>query len=206
MVRTSLAFLATVITSANAYVFWPGFESIPPAYAPYTVALSSEPNGRVVCVGHLIAPSLVLTTASCLANDIQYAAVGASLVLNTTAAETIQVDRSIPHPSYDPTTRANDVAVLHLATPSAAAPVAISWDVVDASQPVTLRGWGQLVDGTKVNNALMETSASVWANTDCAFVYANVASPDAVSDSDLCAGGQSTDACVGDAGDALTIV
>ncbi|KAF0712696.1 hypothetical protein As57867_004705, partial [Aphanomyces stellatus] len=154
----------------------------------------------------VIAPAIILTTASCATNHIQSATIGVTKLSNTTAAETIQVDRSIPHPSYDPTTRANDVAVLHLATPSAAAPVAISWDVVDASQPVTLRGWGQLVDGTKVNNAMMETSTSVWANTDCAFVYAKVASPDSISDSVLCAGGQSTDACVGDAGDALTIV
>ncbi|KAF0708083.1 hypothetical protein As57867_006438, partial [Aphanomyces stellatus] len=194
------------IATANAYVFWPGFEAIPPAHAPYTVALSADPNGRVTCVGHLIAPSVVLTTASCLAHSIHYAAVGATVILNTTNAETIQVAHTVAHPAFDAATHANDVGLIQLAHPSAAAPVAISWDVVDAYEAATLRGWGQLGDGTKVNNGLMETSSSVWANTDCAFVYAKVAGPNSISDSVLCAGGETAQACVGDAGDALTIL
>ncbi|KAF0701696.1 Aste57867_7892 [Aphanomyces stellatus] len=186
-------------------LFWLGFETIPPAHAPYTVALTADPNGRVTCVGHLIAPSVVLTTASCLAHSINFAAVEASVILNTTNTESIQVAHTVVHPAFDAVTHANDVGLIQLAHPSAAAPAAFSWDVVDANEAATLRGWGQLGDGTKVNNGLMETSSSVWANTDCAFVYAKVASPNSISHSVLCAGGETAQACVGDAGDALTI-
>ncbi|ETV85235.1 hypothetical protein H257_03047 [Aphanomyces astaci] len=41
------------------------------------------------------------------------------------------------------------------------------WNTINIKY--TLRGWGQLVDGTKVNPELLEVGVTAWDNVDCAF-------------------------------------
>jgi secreted trypsin-like serine protease len=199
------AVLLALAASAYGYVYL-AFHSdeVKAATTPYVAALSSDRNGRVRCVGNLIAPTIVLTSAACLDNDIQFASIGATFVNDTSTAETIQVKSAFRHPGYNAETHANDVAVLELVRASHAKPVAISWNPVEANQVATLRGWGQVVDGTKVNAELMEVGVTTWNNVDCAFSFGRVGGGD-IQDSVLCAGGRATQACIGDAGDALTI-
>ncbi|RHY55919.1 hypothetical protein DYB30_005868 [Aphanomyces astaci] len=106
--------------------------------SPHVAALSTDRNGRVRCVGNLIAPSVVLMSASCVTNDIP---IGAAFVNDTTTADTIEAKRAVVHPAYDTQTHANDMAVLQLVRASHAKPVAISWDPVQPNQLATLRGW-----------------------------------------------------------------
>ncbi|RHZ33677.1 hypothetical protein DYB31_003241 [Aphanomyces astaci] len=77
------------------------------------------------------------------------------------------------------------------------------WNTVNIKY--TLHGWGQLVDGTKVNPELLEVGVTAWDNVDCAFSYDRVAGRGAIQESVLCAGGDAAQACIGDAGDALTV-
>ncbi|RQM18198.1 hypothetical protein B5M09_006902 [Aphanomyces astaci] len=42
------------------------------------------------------------------------------------------------------------------------------WNTINIKY--TLRGWGQLVDGTKVNPELLEVGVTAWDNVDCAFL------------------------------------
>ncbi|RHY89294.1 hypothetical protein DYB37_013570 [Aphanomyces astaci] len=198
--------LLALAASAYGYVYL-AFHSdaVKTTTSPHIAALSTDRNGRVRCVGNLIAPSVVLTSASCVTNDIRFASIGATFVNDTTTADTIEVKRAVVHPAYDAQTHANDVAVLQLVRASHAKPVAISWDPVEPNQLATLRGWGQLVDGTKVNPELLEVGVTAWDNVDCAFSYDRVAGRGAIQDSVLCAGGDAAQACIGDAGDALTV-
>ncbi|RHY01515.1 hypothetical protein DYB25_012272 [Aphanomyces astaci] len=150
--------------------------------SPHVAALSTDRNGRVRCVGNLIAPSVVLMSASCVTNDIP---IGAAFVNDTTTADTIVAKRAVVHPAYDTQTHANDMAVLQLVRASHAKPVAISWD--------------------PVNPELLEVGVTAWDNADCAFSYDRVAGRGAIPDSVLCTGGDAAQACIGDAGDALTV-
>ncbi|RHY98928.1 hypothetical protein DYB35_010838 [Aphanomyces astaci] len=156
--------------------------------SPHVAAHSTDRNGRVRCVRNLTAPSVVLMSASCVTNDIP---IGAAFVNDTTTADTIEAKRAVVHPAYDTQTHANDMAVLQLVRGSHSKPVAISWD--------------PLMDGTKVNPELLEVGVTAWDNVDCAFSYDMVAGRGAIPDSVLCTGGDAAQACVGDAGDALTV-
>jgi secreted trypsin-like serine protease len=200
---TPVALLAVVASLALGYMPQSfSSEGVKLASSPYVAALTSDRVGRAHCVGNLVAPSVVLTSASCLDHDIRFASIGVSLVNDT---ETIEVKRAIRHPNYNARTHANDVAVLELVHASHATPVAISWDHVKAHEFATLRGWGQLVDGTKVSPQLLEVGVTAWDNVDCAFKFDRVAESGSIQDSVLCAGGDVAQSCIGDAGDALTI-
>ncbi|KAF0730076.1 hypothetical protein AaE_009326 [Aphanomyces astaci] len=155
--------------------------------SPHVAAHSTDRNGRVRCVRNLTAPSVVLMSASCVTNDIP---IGAAFVNDTTTADTIEAKRAVVHPAYDTQTHANDMAVLQLVRASHSKPVAISWDPVQPNH---------------VNPELLEVGVTAWDNVDCAFSYDMVAGRGAIPDSVLCTGGDAAQACVGDAGDALTV-
>jgi V8-like Glu-specific endopeptidase len=121
----------------------------PTSHDPAVVAIVSRKllcgaTATTLCTGALIAPRAVLTAAHCLDNrraaDVRVF-VGTDV---TGAGETLDVVAAEVDPTYDPTSGANDVAVLTLGTAATVAPLplASSVDAGLVGKTVRLVGFG----------------------------------------------------------------
>ncbi len=171
----------------------------------FVVGLWSVNNERAACIGTLIAPTVVVTSAQCLNSDIKHAAVGAYYSNDTQGIEPISVVKAVKHPQYNPKTHENDVGVVVLAKPSTAIPAEIQWTDATINDRVILRGWGQLQDGTKYSNPLVQVGITPWTDEECRGAYSSLGLNDVIPYTGICAGGALTQACIGDSGAPLTI-
>ncbi len=102
-------------------------------------------NGAINCSGTLIAPSVVLTAAHCI-----YEQTPGSLSVvfgpSMESAPPVAVDGLRVHPAYDPATKADDLGLVHLASPAPVPPIAVSSQSFDPSfvgQALRLVGFGR---------------------------------------------------------------
>lgn len=175
-----------------------GEESEPGAW-PWAAAVGfyAGPGLFQYCGGALIAPEWVLTAAHC---DV---AVGDVVVigrhdLTKEGGVEHRVDRVLTHAAFVPDTQDNDIALLHLSTPSLAEPIELETPEILDGDSLTVVGWGALVEGGDTSHTLQQVDVELVSREACAQVYA-------ITDNMICAGYQEggRDSCQGDSGGPL---
>ncbi|MEE2643939.1 MAG: trypsin-like serine protease [Myxococcota bacterium] len=109
-------------------------------------------GGQQWCTGSVIAPQWVLTAAHCIAENLQFG-IGPNM---NQLSEQVQVAQTFIHPHYSDQTLAHDVALLKLAAPVSAQPLALVRSINTAVDHRSLlvgygvdNGRGQTGNGTK---------------------------------------------------------
>jgi secreted trypsin-like serine protease len=182
-----------------------GGANVPDGTAPYVVAvLAGGARGvpawqRVVCGGTVVARRTVLTAAHCLqaAGERPEVLSGRTNLLDVRGRRHRVVSVAV-HPRFDPGTFRADVALLTLAEPVAAAPVALAGPGQAAlwapGAHATVLGWGALSEGQRSQTAWLQAGAvAITGDGAC------TSEPTL-----LCAGG-AVDACQGDSGGPLVV-
>jgi secreted trypsin-like serine protease len=192
---------------ANASEIVGGTEAVPGSW-PGTVALYF--GNSQGCGGTLIGDSWVVTAGHCILRPTAANGGITKVVINrhrlsqSTVGESRTVNQVIRHASFSPDLD-NDIALLHLSTPSSAPKVKLitrqQAAQVAANATVTVVGWGNMSESGGSSDVLRQVSIPVISNTKCK-TFPNYAD---VTNNMICAahsqGGK--DSCQGDSGGPL---
>ncbi len=210
---------------------------------PYQVAVLNMPRGdtnykRLYCGGSVVAPTIVITAGHCTFDSITPPSQGMPgsavptspsdlrVLVNTASllsgGQSIAVTSIVRHPNYHPEIdeTLNDVALLRLATPVTAAPIAIippqsDYRITLPGAVGTVSGWGCFDTAAQCGllsdypTGLRIAALALHSNPYCTSIYARFhVNFDGVKS--LCAGDPSASAtapgpCFGDSGGPLTV-
>lgn len=161
--RAALALLSALLGAppADAII---GGTLVPDGTPADAVVLIAYMGGSAICSGSLIAPTVVLTAATCLPDLVpdNYAVLG-GVDPFTAAAFTIAVSAVHRHPDYDAPTFAHDLGVLELASPAPVTP--LPWrgenaGVYDPGLSVDFFGYGVTNASTLTGEGKRRTGAA----------------------------------------------
>jgi hypothetical protein len=214
-----------------------GGETATPGDYPWNVALvfANNPNTyhAQYCGGALIDPQWVVTGAHCAAlGELSQTAADIEVVvgrhqLSSNEGQRIPVTQIVLHPAFNPLTYQNDIALLKLASPATATPIALpqsDTSLDDAGVMATLIGWGETYDPDNVPieqaapipgkpDQLREVTLPIISNALCAEHYDGVLYDGLIRREEtlfstmLCAGYPEggKDSCWGDSGGPLVV-
>jgi hypothetical protein len=178
-----------------------------------TVKGPAAPIGqKQICGGSLIAPTVVLTAAHCALDHASGAVKRAAELhvllgredLDGAGGEVLDVARVVVDPDYDATVHAPDLALLQLATPSAAPVIGLGDARAGLAEGQKARavGWGNVGNDTYPNH-LLEAALPLWNTKRCGAYWGRDFQPGLM----LCASSPfgGADACDGDSGGPLVV-
>jgi len=119
----------------------------------------------------------------------------------------IKPKKVIPHPGYNKTTVANDLAIIILPKPikftKHYSPVCMpKANVAYHDHMATVSGWGSVRQGGSLSPVLLDTQVKTMSNAQCKRTnYDSLA----IQDNMICAEGYRTDSCQGDSGGPMTV-
>lgn len=187
--------------------------------APWTVALSSRDRfggtrSGQFCGGVAVAPTMVLTAAHCVGEDVlggarDFKVITGRTDLYTKAGQEIAVRETWVNPEYDPATNSGDFAVLTLAEPvpdASLATLARAGDPAYADgAEAAVYGWGDVTGYGEYAHSLREARVHVLADSRCERAYPGNSEGTYVARTMVCAGEVrgGKDACQGDSGGPL---
>ena len=185
-----------------------GIEAQPGAW-PWQASIQDPLFGHF-CGGSLIAPEWVVTAAHCVdtASPESVKVVLGRHDLRTANGEEHAISQIIIHPDWDPGTNNNDIALLHLVSPSTQEPVNL---VGSGDEPLyspgvtaTVTGWGALSEGGLNSDVLQQVQVDIVTNTiaNTAEAYNGEVSENMIA-AGFIEGGK--DSCQGDSGGPLLV-
>jgi secreted trypsin-like serine protease len=177
--------------------------------APWTAFLvahnRSGPDGQF-CGGTVATPTAIITAAHCVVDSRpgEFEVITGRSTLSGGDGQRLAVTAISVDPDYDPEATGHDAAVVHLASPTAAPPIAYAGaDQAGLAAPgaqLLLTGWGLVAnaeDATPDN--LQQASIGVQGNRKCRASYG----PAFNGSEMICSLGGLPDACRGDSGGPL---
>jgi len=178
---------------------------------PWQVALLNSSNGNLFCGGSHIGNGWVLTAAHCFYDRFGQKLTRANVVvlLGSTSllsggARVNPITDPITHEQWNPTTKANDIALIRIATRATLATARIPSAPVEAplissGSVLTVSGWGTTTENGAISTELLKVNVPVTDLTTCAAAY-----PGIITSTQVCAGQTGMDSCQGDSGGPLT--
>jgi secreted trypsin-like serine protease len=165
------------------------------------------------CGGALFRVNWVVTAAHCVTennggavNPNLFRVVLGKLTLSGSGGERFSIAQIVVHPSYNPNTEENDIALLRLAGNSVYAPIILA-GTENAAQyatgvDATVIGWGLTSDGGSASDTLKQVTMPIVSNASCNFSYGG-----GITSNMLCAGLSQggKDSCQGDSGGPLMV-
>ncbi|RHY16397.1 hypothetical protein DYB28_004716 [Aphanomyces astaci] len=156
----------------------------------FVTGLRATEVGQSICGAALIAPKVLLTSASCLKSYFAFASVGSHYLQGNVDGERIKIVKKTAHPQFNATSFEYDFAIFELETAvKIAAPVKVAFDDDEYAPPNTIawvRGWGlNATNSNQFSQVLLQADVPIWDQAACA--------------------GDSKDWCFGDNGGPLTV-